>query len=190
MRAAVLHQPGKPLEVREVTPRKPGPHEPVVVGHEAAGTVAEVGSEVTHLRSGDRVIVTPITSCGRCASCVRGEPYLRATYNATDTWPVARELGDGLVARGWRGLGTFADRALLREQSVVRVTTDLPSEQLAVIGCAVMTGLGPAVNTAGVRPGDTVVVVGAGGIGLSAIQGARMTRSLPCRTSPAVGQTT
>jgi Zn-dependent alcohol dehydrogenase len=151
---------------------------PMVLGHEAAGIVDAVGDGVTSLRPGDKVVLTPIASCGRCYWCSRGEPggcvtnsnVFGATFADGST---GLSRGDELVYRGM-GVGGFAEYALVTEAGAVKVPDDTPLDIACVIGCAVQTGAGAVVNTAKVEPGSTVLVLGLGGIGLSVVQGARI----------------
>ena len=122
---------------------------------------------------GDRVVCTWMTACGACWFCLRGESHLcEELADQRDERRLAR--GDGSAAVPMLGIGTFADHAVVDERSLVKVQTDLPDEQLALIGCGVTTGVGAALNTAAVRPGSTVAVIGCGGVGQSVIQGARI----------------
>ncbi len=149
---------------------------PCVLGHEGAGVVEEVGADVTIVRPGDRVVLSAIPTCGTCYFCARGEPYCCAR---ADELRVAGFVDNGSAVRGAAGLGTFSDAVVVSELATIPVRTDLPAEQLALIGCAVLTGAGTAINLAQIGPGDSVVVIGAGGIGLCAIQGARLQGALP-----------
>lgn len=150
---------------------------PMVLGHEAAGVVDAVGAGVTSLQPGDRVVLTPIATCGRCYWCTRGEPggcvansdVFSATFHDGTT---GLSRGDQLVYRGM-GVGGFATYSLVTEAGAVKVPDDTPLEIACVIGCAVQTGAGAVLNTAGVEAGATVLVLGLGGIGLSVVQGAR-----------------
>lgn len=149
---------------------------PAVLGHEGAGVVDSVGPDVTIVRPGDRVVLSAVPSCGTCYFCARGEPFRCARMEQL------RGFGftDGSTSiRGAAGLGTFAEALVVSELATVPVRTDLPAEQLALIGCAVLTGAGAAINLATIGPGDSVLVIGAGGIGLSAVQGARLQGALP-----------
>lgn len=145
---------------------------PAIVGHEAAGVVLEVGVEVQAVRVGDVVIGASIPACGRCFWCVRGSTHLCAETRPlwSGAWRARR--ADGTRLRGQNGLGTFAEQMIVHEWSVVPVTTTLPFDQLALIGCGVSVGLGAALNTARVEPGSSVAVVGCGGVGLAMVQGA------------------
>jgi S-(hydroxymethyl)glutathione dehydrogenase/alcohol dehydrogenase len=144
-----------------------------VLGHEGAGTVEWVGSEVTRAKVGDRVIASLAPVCGSCWHCARQETHL--CEGGAGLTPRQRvERSDGTTAIGLAGLGTFADSMTVNEWSLVPVHTDVPDEELALIGCGVTTGLGAALNTADIAPGDTVAVIGCGGVGIAAIQGAHL----------------
>jgi S-(hydroxymethyl)glutathione dehydrogenase/alcohol dehydrogenase len=150
----------------------PGPG-PMLLGHEGAAIVEWIGPEVTRVRVGQRVILSLTPVCGVCWHCLRFETHLCELGGPLMGQPRARRR-DGSIANAIMGLGTFADVATVHEASCVPIETDLPSEQLALIGCGVTTGLGAALNTARVGPGDTVAVIGCGGVGTSVIQGARI----------------
>ncbi|MFC8512757.1 zinc-binding dehydrogenase [Streptomyces sp. NPDC057257] len=146
---------------------------PLVLGHELAGTVVETGPEVTRVRVGDRVIGATKPACGHCWWCVRGHPYLCS--EGVRLWNTPRYALDGDRAVPlFCGLGSFAEASTVHELSVVPVRSDLPFEQLAIMGCAVATGAGAVFNTAKVRPGDEVAVVGLGGVGLAVVQAAAL----------------
>jgi S-(hydroxymethyl)glutathione dehydrogenase/alcohol dehydrogenase len=145
---------------------------PAVPGHEGAGVVTQVGGDVTSVEVGDHVILNWTPSCRACYFCGRGEPYLcdRAGADAVNA-PYASLDGAPLVPV--LGSAAFAEETLVLERAVVRIPDDVPFEVAALVGCAVTTGFGAVVNTARVRPGDSVVVIGCGGVGLSIVQGAR-----------------
>lgn len=146
---------------------------PIVPGHEGCGIVEEVGSDVRRVRVGDRVLASVTPACGTCWWCVNGMSTnceLGPVVKATPRF----QLDGGQWAAAVCGCGTFADAMVVHEASVVPVETDLLDEELALLGCGVTTGLGAAINTAGVRPGSSVAVIGCGGVGQSAIQGARI----------------
>lgn len=145
---------------------------PLVLGHEGAGRVREVGAAVTRVRVGDRVVASFTPTCGGCWHCLQDESHLCA--DATGTFTPRASRRDGTAVLGMSGLGTFADVMTVPESFVVAVRSDLPSEQLALIGCGATTGLGAALNTGKVAPGATVGVLGAGGVGLFTIMGARL----------------
>ena len=199
MRAAIFVGEGRPLAVEDVTPLPPGPKDvtvqvlasgvchsdlsivngyvplppPSILGHEGAGVVLEVGSEVTRVQPGDKIIASFIPGCGVCFYCLHDRANLCEQMWAFSVVPRATRP-DGSVATAMTGLGTFSDVMTIHERSVVKVETDLPAEQLALIGCGVTTGVGAALNTARVEPGSTVAVVGCGGVGTAVIQGARI----------------
>ena len=157
----------------------PLPHYPVICGHEGAGEVIQVGDGVTSVAPGDHVALAFIPSCGSCKACRTGRAYLCDmgmklfdTGMITDG-RIAHRIGNEPVAR-YAQLGAFAERQLLAEPSVVKVDPDIPWPAVALVSCGVATGFGSAVSRAGVRPGDTVAVLGIGGVGISAVQGARV----------------
>ena len=148
-----------------------------VLGHEAAGVVDAVGEGVTSVVPGDHVVVSPTVPCGRCYFCLRGEPTLCVSSKdefagtfADGTTGLSR--GGERVLRGL-GVGGFAEYVLTREAGAVKIPDDVPLDIACVIGCAVQTGVGAVLNTAKVEPGSTVLVLGLGGVGLSAVQAAR-----------------
>jgi len=150
---------------------------PMALGHEAAGIVEELGEGVDDLVPGDHVVMVFVPSCGCCGPCAEGRPALCE--------PAARANGAGEMLAGGRriaragaaihhhlGVSAFAERAVVSRRSLVKVPDDLPLETLCLLGCGVGTGLGSSTNAAGVRPGDHVMIVGVGGVGASAVQGA------------------
>jgi S-(hydroxymethyl)glutathione dehydrogenase/alcohol dehydrogenase len=149
---------------------------PVVLGHEAAGVVAEVGPGVTEMAPGDTVVLTMAPSCGRCYWCARDERTLCQTYAGL----VGGAYPDGSTRLSWRGqplrrglvLAAFAERTVVPVEAAIRVPDDLPTDLAAVVGCAVQTGIGAVLNTAKVPAGASVVVSGLGAVGLSVVQGA------------------
>jgi NDMA-dependent alcohol dehydrogenase len=152
---------------------------PMIGGHEGAGIVEEVGPGVTTLQVGDHVAASFIPACGRCSWCVTGRTNLcdlgAAVFlpgqisDGTDRHHVGGK-GVSMLAK----LGTFAERTVVNESSAVKVDPSLPPAAVALVSCGVTTGFGSAVNRADIRPGDTVVVVGVGGVGINAVQGARV----------------
>jgi S-(hydroxymethyl)glutathione dehydrogenase/alcohol dehydrogenase len=198
MRAAVFLAKDELLSVEDVTPTDPGPRDvvvrvaasgvchsdlsvvdgtlpggPQILGHEGTGIVEAVGPEVRQVAVGDRVVGTFIPVCGVCWYCLHDQSHLCDQAFPVMFTPRAHRR-DGTELTTFTGLGTLADTMTVSEISVVRVETDLPDEQLALLGCAVTTGVGAALNTAAVAPGSSVVVVGCGGVGQAVIQGARI----------------
>lgn len=151
---------------------------PLVLGHEAAGVVEALGPGVSNLVVGDHVVLTPCPPCGHCPWCIRGQWSLCANGDAlmTSTHP---DGGTRLSRHGetvYRGLGVaaFAETVIIQETGAVQIPHDVPLDVACVVGCAVQTGVGAVLNTAGVVEGDTVLVMGLGGVGLSVVQGARL----------------
>src|SRR5258707_664006 len=149
---------------------------PAVLGHEVAGIVAEIGPDVAQLRVGDHVVGSLAQSCGACARCLSGRAFQcqhpESTLRRPDDHPRLSRNGLGLF-QGF-GLGGFAERALIHENQLAVVPKEMPFAQAALLGCGVVTGAGSVLNTANVRAGDSVVVFGAGGVGLNAVSGARL----------------
>ncbi|WP_397399211.1 Zn-dependent alcohol dehydrogenase [Phenylobacterium sp.] len=199
MKAAVLREVGKPLQIEDVQINKPGPHEvlirtkaagvchsdlhfiegkyphplPAVLGHESAGVVEAIGSEVRTVKVGDHVITCLSAFCGHCESCLTGRMSLCVSSDtkrgkedeprlSTPTGPMLQYLN----------LSSFAEQMLIHEHACVAIRKDMPLDRAALIGCGVMTGVGAVIHTSNVRPGDTVAVIGCGGVGLAAINGA------------------
>jgi S-(hydroxymethyl)glutathione dehydrogenase/alcohol dehydrogenase len=149
---------------------------PSVLGHEVAGIVAAVGPEVTQFHVGDHVVGSLAQFCGVCARCQSGRSFQCAHPESTlrrPTVPPRLSRKGAGVFQGF-GLGGFAERALIHENQLAAVPKQLPFAQAALLGCGVVTGAGSVLNTANVRAGDTVVIIGAGGVGLNAISGARI----------------
>lgn len=202
MRAAVLREiPGR-LTLEEVAIDKPGPREvlvrvaasglchtdlhfmeghlttslPTILGHEVAGTVEAVGSDVTYVAPGDHVIASLSVFCGSCEYCLGGRPAICAHPDTTDrTAAEAPRLSSGGAGVGqFMRIGGFAEQILVHQNAIVKVSRDIPLDRAALIGCGVTTGLGAVFNTARVRPGQDIAVFGCGAIGLNVIQGARV----------------
>lgn len=152
---------------------------PVVLGHEAAGTVEAVGDAVTDLKPGDRVVLCPLPNCGRCYFCVRQQPTLCAKFSMS-LYTATRPDGSTPLSRGgltvYRGVGVggWAEYTVVPQEAAIKVDDDVNLADACVIGCAVQTGVGAVLNTASVEPGSTVLVTGAGGIGIAVTQGARL----------------
>ncbi len=150
---------------------------PLVLGHEGAGTVEEVGPGVSHVRPGDHVVLSWVPYCGHCRYCVAGRPALCPLVQRTAFAGVMHD-GTSRLSRGgetvysYCATGSFADRVVVPATGAVPIRRDAPLDLAALIGCAVTTGVGAVLNTAGVRAGDSVLVIGCGGVGLSAVMGA------------------
>jgi len=150
---------------------------PMALGHEAAGVVEELGPGVDDLTKGDHVVMIFVPSCGTCLPCAEGRPALcepGAAANGQGTLlSGARRLKrDGQPLHHHLGISAFADYATVSRRSLVKIDPDLPLDEAALFGCAVLTGVGAVVNTAKVSPGSTVAVVGLGGVGLASVLGA------------------
>jgi S-(hydroxymethyl)glutathione dehydrogenase/alcohol dehydrogenase len=199
MRAAVLREVKQPLSIETVQVSKPGPHEvlirtaaagvchsdlhfvdglypyplPAVLGHESAGVVEQVGSEVRTVKPGDHVITCLSAFCGHCEHCLTGfmsrcvSPETKRQQG--DAPRLARDHGP---MNQYLNLSSFAEQMLIHEHACVAIRKDMPLDRAALIGCSVMTGVGAVMHTSNVRPGETVAVVGCGGVGLAAINGA------------------
>ncbi len=198
IKAAVCHEFGAPLKIEEITLRAPEAGEvevqldavaichsdisfaegawggslPAVYGHEAAGIVTGIGTGVHGVSTGDSVVVTLIRSCGTCAPCASGAPTLCTTPYDGDKGPI--KTADGGKLHQAMACGAFAEAVVVDQRQIVKISPDVPKESAALIACGVITGVGAVVNAAGLRAGQDVVVIGAGGVGLNAIQGARI----------------
>jgi len=152
---------------------------PIVMGHEGAGVVEKVGPGVTMLQPGDHVVLMVSFSCGKCRYCVEGRPTM--CVGNMDTLAMAslpggvKRLRKGDQELGhFMGIASFAEYAVVNERQAVKVRDDAPLEIICLLGCGVSTGIGAAINTAGVRPGESIAVYGCGGVGLSAVMGAKL----------------
>ncbi len=201
MRAAVLYEPGQPLVVEEVELDPPQRGEvqvkiaaagvchsdlhvmkgewkmdlPIVLGHEGAGVVEAVGEGVTRTRPGDHVILSWIPNCGHCHYCAIGRPELCDSVprgKATMLDGTTRLSKDGRPIHHAFWVACFAERVVVPEAGVIPIAKEIPLDRAAVVGCAVMTGVGAVTITARVEPGSTVAVFGCGGVGLNCVQGA------------------
>lgn len=201
-KAVVFREVGKPLAVEQVTIAAPRRHEvmvkiaalgichtdfsvmteslpippPMVLGHEAAGVIVQVGEDVKDCEIGDHVAISWAANCGKCSSCTVGKPQLcdetdksHATLR-DGTSPILDANGNAIGT--FLGIGAMAEYATIARENVVKIDPSIPFEIAAIVGCAVMTGVGAVINTAQVTAGSTVAVFGIGGIGINVIQGA------------------
>ncbi|MCZ6785487.1 MAG: Zn-dependent alcohol dehydrogenase [Proteobacteria bacterium] len=201
MKAAVLRGVNQPLEIEDIQIDKPGPHEvlvktaavgvchsdlhfqngsyfypmPTVLGHESAGVVEQVGSEVRYVAPGDHVITCLSVFCGHCPYCLGGHPSLctKTDVRRAPDQPSRLSKGDEVVHQ-FLDLSSYAEQMLVHENALVKITPDIPLDRAALVGCGVTTGVGAVFRTAKVEAGSTVAVIGCGGVGLNAIQGAAL----------------
>jgi S-(hydroxymethyl)glutathione dehydrogenase/alcohol dehydrogenase len=202
MKAAVLHAANQPMTIEEVALTKPGPRDvllrtafaglchsdlhfieglyphptPCVLGHESAGVVEAVGEGVTYVKAGDHVITCLSVFCGTCPQCVTGHPNLCENTEVKLPPGVSRRLSwkNGELMNQFLNLSSFGEQMLVHENSMVKIDPDIPLDRAALVGCGVMTGVGAVFNAAKVEPGTTVAVIGCGGVGLSAVNGAAL----------------
>ena len=202
MKAAVLIEPGKPLVIEQVNIANPGPHEvlirtaacglchsdlhfiegtyphplPAIPGHEAAGIVEAVGSEVRSVKVGDAVITCLSAFCGHCEYCVTGRMSLCLGAETRRKPGEAPRLTrpDGSLINQMLNLSAYAEMMLIHEHACVAINPDMPLPQASVIGCAVTTGAGTIFNACKLTPGETVAVIGCGGVGLATINAAKI----------------
>jgi S-(hydroxymethyl)glutathione dehydrogenase/alcohol dehydrogenase len=202
MKAAVFHGPKQPLSIEDIEVDKPQDREvkirtvasgvchsdlhfvdglypyaaPAVLGHEAAGIVEEVGRQVTYVKPGDHVITCLSVYCGGCEQCMSGHPNRCTNKAATQRDPKdkPRLSQKGKLINQFLDVSSYCERMLLHENAIVKISEDIPLDRAALVGCGVTTGVGAVLNTAKVEPGSTVAVFGCGGVGLAAIQGARI----------------
>ncbi len=202
IKAAIFHGPKQPLTIEQVDIDKPKGREvlvrtvasgvchsdlhfvdgfypfpaPAILGHEAAGIVEEAGDRATYVKSGDHVIACLSVFCGHCEQCLSGHPNRcsnRAESRRGET-DKPRLSQNGKTVNQFADIAGYAEKMLLHENALVKISDEMPLDRAALIGCGVTTGVGAALNTARVEPGSTVAVFGAGGVGLAAIQGARI----------------
>jgi S-(hydroxymethyl)glutathione dehydrogenase / alcohol dehydrogenase len=199
VKAAVFREVNVPMEIEEVEVSKPGPREvlirtkaagichsdmhffngtypgqvPMILGHESAGIVEQVGSDVHYVKPGDHVITCLSVFCGHCEQCLTGHLSLcqePEVNRSEDEAPRLHQADTRLTQ--FAQLGSFAEMMLVHEHALVKIREDMPMDRAALIGCGVTTGVGAVIHTAAVEPGSTVAVIGCGGIGLSCINGA------------------
>jgi S-(hydroxymethyl)glutathione dehydrogenase / alcohol dehydrogenase len=149
---------------------------PIVLGHEAAGVVEAIGPDVSAVVPGDYVVTCLSVFCGRCEHCLSGRLVLCANRTRTAMGSIAPRLTDGAgrEVRPMAGIGAFAEKAVVHQNGLAVIPKDMPLAQASILGCAITTGYGAVVHRAGVRPGSSVVVVGVGGVGMAAVQAARI----------------
>lgn len=198
-RACILEEPGAPSVVRDIVVDPPGPGEvlikvvasgvchtdltiknqggggmafPIVLGHEGAGYVEQVGEGVTHLKKGDPVVIAYRAPCEQCPACLRGDP--RHCYRALRPGPRIHRKSDGAVCSQVLRCGTFSTHTVVHSKAAIKMPDAMPLDKACLIACGVVTGVGAAMNTSPVFPGARVAVIGCGGVGLSVIQGAKL----------------
>lgn len=197
VRGVISREKGTPVELVDIHIPSPGPNDvivdiqacgvchtdlayrdgdiedayPFLLGHEAAGIVSEIGEDVTHVSKGDFVVLNWRAVCGDCRACKRGEPqYCFATFNASKPMTLA----DGTALTPALGIGAFCDATLVHEGQCTKVDAQADPAVAGLLGCGVMAGIGAAINTGGVRRGESVAVIGCGGVGTAAIAGAKL----------------
>lgn len=200
MKAAVFHGPHQPLTIEDVDIDKPMGREvlvrtvasgvchsdlhfvdgyypfpaPAILGHEAAGVVEAVGLQATEFRPGDHVIACLSVFCGQCEYCLTGKTHLCQTRPARAKGEPPKLSWKGQPVHQFANLSAYAEKMLVHENALVKIGDDMPLDRAALVGCGVTTGVGAVLNTARIEAGSTVAVFGAGGVGLAAIQGARI----------------
>ena len=202
MKASVMWERNEPLALEDIQIDKPGPREvlvrtaasgichsdlhviegglpvppPTVLGHEPAGVVEALGTDVSDFEVGDHVIGCLSAFCGTCDLCMSGRPYLcanGASFGRALDAPPRLQCGEKPLIQ-FANLSSFAEQMLTPDRALVKVRPDMPLDRAALIGCGVTTGLGAALNTAQVRPGESAAIIGCGGVGLAALQGCRI----------------
>lgn len=198
-RGSILEEPGKPAVVRDLLIDPPGPNEvliklvasgvchtdltvknlngngmafPILLGHEGAGIVQDVGNGVTHLKPGDPVVIAYRAPCEKCPACLRGDP--RHCYAALRPGPRIRRKSDGALCSQVLRCGTFSTHTVVHAKAAIKMPEAMPLDKACLIACGVITGVGATMNTTPVAPGSRVAVIGCGGVGLSVIQGAKI----------------
>src|SRR2546421_4926413 len=153
---------------------------PIVLGHEGAGVVEAIGSDVTTVRPGDHVVACLSGFCGACPQCLDGHPNLCTGGLVTRPDSAAPRLSQaGAPLRQFIGIASYAERMLLHENSLVKIDPDLALDRAALVGCGVLTGVGAALRTSGLQAGQTVAVFGCGGVGPAIVEGARLRGAAP-----------
>ncbi|MGQ0600847.1 MAG: alcohol dehydrogenase catalytic domain-containing protein, partial [Anaerolineales bacterium] len=207
MKAAVCYEFGKPLVIEDVVLDAPVAGEvrakvsavaichsdvnlirgpwigwsvdvPCVAGHEAAGVVSEVGAGVTHVRPGDHVVVSLQRSCGRCYFCTLGQPFLCESKFALQTEKRIHNVAGQALNQGV-STAAFAEEVVVEQSQVVKIDDAMPPDRACLLACGVITGVGAVLNTAQMEAGHSAVVIGAGGVGLNTVQGARLAGAHP-----------
>lgn len=198
-KASMLEEPGAPAVVRDIVVDSPGPGEvlikvvasgvchtdltiknlkgsgmsfPIVLGHEGAGYVEEVGEGVTHLQKGDPVVIAYRAPCEKCPACLRGDP--RHCYAALRPKQRIHRKSDGALCSQVLRCGTFSTHTVVHSKAAIKMPEKMPLDKACLIACGVITGVGAAMNTSPVFQGARVAVIGCGGVGLSVIQGAKL----------------
>ena len=198
-KACLLEAPGEDAVIRDITIDSPGPNEvrvklvasgvchtdltvkvlkgngmkfPIVLGHEGAGIIDEVGDGVTHLKPGDPVVIAYRAPCEQCPACLRGDP--RRCYMALRPGQRIRRASDGELCSQVLRCGTFATHTVVHAKAAIKMPEEMPLDKACLIACGVITGVGATLNTTPVARGSRVAVIGCGGVGLSVIQGARI----------------
>lgn len=198
-KAVLLEEPGQPAVVRDITVDPPGPNEvlirivasgvchtdltvknlngngmqfPIVLGHEGAGYVEQVGEGVTHLKPGDPVVIAYRAPCEQCPACRRGDP--RRCYMALRPGPRIKRASDGAACSQVLRCGTFATHTVVHAKAAIKMPDAIPLDKACLLACGVITGVGAALNTAPVYRDARVAVIGCGGVGLSVIQGSKL----------------
>jgi S-(hydroxymethyl)glutathione dehydrogenase/alcohol dehydrogenase len=202
MKAALMHGIGEPLTIEDVSIDRPDPGEvlvqviaagvchsdlvfmdgryshelPTILGHESAGVVLDTGDDVTVVSPGDHVVTTLSASCGRCPYCAEDTRHLCSRKEDTRRRPgsVPRLSAGGEAVHQFLDLSSFAEQILVHQSTVVKIPQSVPLDRAALLGCGVATGLGAVFNTAAVAAGQSVAIIGCGGVGLAAVQGARI----------------
>ncbi|MEQ1933087.1 MAG: Zn-dependent alcohol dehydrogenase [Fimbriimonadaceae bacterium] len=198
-RASILEAPGEPAVVRDIVVDSPGPNEvlirlvasgvchtdltvknlkgsgmafPIVLGHEGAGIVEEVGEGVTNLKVGDPVVIAYRAPCEQCPACLRGDP--RHCYMALRPKQRIHRKSDGALCSQVLRCGTFSTHTVVHAKAAIKMPAEMPLDKACLIACGVITGVGATMNTTPVKAGSRVAVIGCGGVGLSVIQGAKL----------------